>query len=198
MRKNRGYKKGEPFRDARLFVVACEGEKREKDYFERLGHGSRRLKVKVLAAEPNDSLSAPKWVLDRLVRFIAKEGANPKNGDQIWLVMDVDRWKTDQLHDIANLCNEQQWGFALSNPCFEIWLLFHIRDVQESSAVSCQDFKKELGKAVKGGYNLERFLPLVSDAVARCKNLEVDLASPIPADKISRVYLVVNQMLEML
>lgn len=197
MRKNRGYKKGEPFRDARLFVVACEGEKREKEYFERLGDGSQRLKVRVLAPEPTESLSAPKWVLDRLVRFIEKEGVNIATGDEIWLVMDVDRWKTDQLYDIAEICRERRWGFALSNPCFEVWLLFHVRTVHELNAISCQDFKKELGKAVKGGYNLEKFLPLVSDAVARCQALKMDLTSPIPANKTSKVYLVVNQMFEM-
>lgn len=42
MSKNRGYKRGEPFRDARLFLIACEGAVREKEYFERLGHGSQR------------------------------------------------------------------------------------------------------------------------------------------------------------
>lgn len=198
MRKNRGYKKGEPFRDARLFVVACEGEKREKTYFERLGHGSQRLKVRVLAPEPGRSLSAPKWVLDRLVHFIEKEGVNVKTGDQVWLVMDVDRWKTNQLYAIADLCKEQGWGFALSNPCFEVWLLLHLQDISNVGANSCQDFKKELAKSVRGGYNPEKFLSWVPDAIARCQSLNLDLDHPIPPAKTTRVYLVANHMMELI
>lgn len=196
MRKNRGYKKGEPFKDARLFVVACEGEKREKEYFERVGHGSQRLKVRVLAPEAGESRSAPKWVLDRVVRFIEKEGFNTTSGDQIWLVMDVDRWKIDQLYEIDAHCKEQGWGMALSNPCFEVWLLFHLKDALNITSNSCQDLKHELGNAVKGGYNLEKFIPLVPDAITRCRSLDLDLNRPIPALKTSRVYLVINQMLQ--
>jgi hypothetical protein len=196
MRKNRGYKKGEPFRDARLFVVACEGEKREKDYFERLGHGSQRLKVRVLAPEPSESLSAPKWVLDRVVHFIEKEGVNTETGDQIWLVMDVDRWKTDQLHDLAAHCKEKGWGLSLSNPCFEIWLLLHVKDSLDVNSFSCQDFKRDLGNAVRGGYKVEKFLELVPEAIARCQLLDLDQESPIPAKRTSRVHLVVSQMLQ--
>jgi hypothetical protein len=35
-RKNRGYKRGEPFRDAIQFVIACEGAARERQYFEHI------------------------------------------------------------------------------------------------------------------------------------------------------------------
>lgn len=196
MRKNRGYKKGEPFRDARLFVVACEGEDREKEYFERLGHGSQRLKVRVLAPEPAGSLSAPKWVLDRGISFLEKEGVNVDRGDQMWFVMDVDRWKIEQLYDIAALCKERRWGFALSNPCFEVWLLLHVKDCPVSGSTTCRDFKRELDDTVKGGYRLERFLPLASDAITRGYALDTDMNSPIPAHKTSRVYLLVREILE--
>lgn len=198
MRKNRKYKKNGFFRDARLFVVACEGERREKDYFERLGQGSRRLKVRVLAPEPDRSLSAPKWVLDRLVYFIEKEGVNIATGDLVWLVMDVDRWKTEQLFDLAEICVQEGWGFALSNPCFEIWLLMHVKDIHESDSTSCQDFKKELGESHIGGYNLEKFLSLVPTAVARCQVLDDDLGNPIPKFKTSRVHLMVKEISELL
>lgn len=198
MHKNRGYKKGEPYRDARLFVVACEGEDREKVYFERLGDGSQRLKVEILAPDPEKSLSAPKWVLDRLVRFIEKDGVNIKAGDQVWIVMDVDKWKKEQLYNIANECKERKWGFALSNPCFEIWLLLHVKDIHDSHSISCQGFKKELGEAIKGGYDVQKFIPLAPDAITRCKNINLDLESPIPPYKTSRVCLLVSQMIEIL
>lgn len=198
MRKNRGYKKGEPFRDARLFVVACEGEKREKEYFERLGHGSRRLKIKVLAPDATQSLSAPKWLLDRLAAYIEQEGINIKTGDAVWVVMDVDRWKTEQLYELNTICKEAGWGYALSNPCFEIWLFMHIKNMEEAVSSTCQELKRELGASIKGGYNLEKFIPLVNDALSRSQALEDDLDSPIPNIKISRVHLAVTELLQML
>ncbi|MBK8043547.1 MAG: RloB domain-containing protein [Haliscomenobacter sp.] len=71
-------------------------------------------------------------------------------------------------------------GFALSNPCFEVWLLLHLQDISNVGANSCQDFKKELAKSVRGGYNPEKFLSWVPDAIARCQSLNLDLDHPIP------------------
>lgn len=71
-RKNRGYKRGEPFRDARLFVIACEGARREKEYFETLVAGRRRVIVKLLAPTGGQSgASSPEWVLDRAAAYQA-------------------------------------------------------------------------------------------------------------------------------
>jgi hypothetical protein len=198
MRKNRGYKKGESFRDARLFVVACEGEKREKEYFERLGAGSRRLKIHVLAPDAKESLSAPKWLLDRLVHFIEKEGVNIETGDVVWVVMDVDRWKTEQLYELANICQQEKWGYALSNPCFEVWLMMHVRNINDVDFSTCKELKHELGKTIRGGYNVERFASRITEAISRADAIEDDVNSPIPGSKISRVHLAVKALQEML
>jgi RloB-like protein len=197
MRKNRGYKKGAPFRDARLFVIACEGEKREKEYFGRLGQGSQRLKVRVLAPDAARSLSAPKWLLDRLINFIEKEGVNTQVGDRVWIVMDIDRWETKQLYALAEICRKEGWGFALSNPCFEVWLFMHVKDIDESTSNTCQNFKHELGQIATGGYQAESFVLLVGDAIRRAKLIPDDRNSPIPAFKVSRVYLPAEEILEM-
>lgn len=196
MRKNRPYKKGEPFRDARLFVIACEGEKREKVYFEHLGNGSRRLKVEILSAERGSSLSAPKWVVDRLVRFIETNGVNLQKGDIVWLVMDVDQWKPDDLIQLAKDCKMEGWGFALSNPCFEVWLLMHLGPIADLQARTCREMKQTLDKLVKGGYKVEDFIPLIEDAIRHASTLTDDPQRPIPEFRISRVHLPVKQMKE--
>ena len=41
----REYKKKAPFRDATLFVIVCEGQKRESDYFDFFDRLSSRIKV---------------------------------------------------------------------------------------------------------------------------------------------------------
>lgn len=195
MKRNRGYKKGEPYRDARLFVIACEGEKREKEYFERLGHGSQRLKIQVLAPDKSESRSAPKWILDRLVYFIEKEGINTTAGDIVWIVMDVDSWPVPQLYELSKICQREDWGFALSNPCFEIWLFMHVDDISKATAHTCQELKYEIGQIFKGGYHVEKFVGLAQVAVKRANEMPDDKASPIPAVKATRVHLPVAEIL---
>ena len=50
-RKKRGYSRDVPqelVRDYRLFAIACEGGKREPDYFKLFEHFSKRVKVDVI------------------------------------------------------------------------------------------------------------------------------------------------------
>lgn len=119
-RKNRPYKRGKPHRDAQLFVIACEGAKREKEYFETLVFGSQKVKVQILAPIGEEhGKSAPKWVLNRAAKYVEEFGLNKY--DQLWLVMDFDRYDVNILREIANICDEHEnWNIAYSNPCFEV------------------------------------------------------------------------------
>ncbi len=111
-RRNRSYKRGEPFRDARLFIIACEGEKSEPNYFHTLCKGRRRLKLEIL--KPTDGESAPSWVLRRAKKYVKSYGL--QRHDQLWLVLDRDRWKMEHLREIAQYCSNQNRNIALSNP----------------------------------------------------------------------------------
>lgn len=126
-RKNRGYKRGEPHRDARLFVIVCEGNKREKEYFTKLAEGHRRVKVRLLPPTDDDSgKSAPKYVIERATAYVEEYGLHEE--DQLWLVMDIDGWDENLLRSIGKECEEKSgWNIALSNPCFEVWLHLHLR-----------------------------------------------------------------------
>jgi len=205
MRKNRGYKRGEPHRDATLFVIACEGADRERRYFEALaGDGSRRLKVRILSPEDTadgDSRqrSAPRWVLHRVVKYLDDNAVNLATGDRVWLVLDTDRWPQSVLHDLADECEKQGWGLALSNPCFEVWLILHIADMKHVAANSCQEFKREIPSRFQGGYNVQAFTQkdFVETAVKRAAS--IDLAKNVfPQSKSTRVHHVVRQLLDML
>lgn len=202
MRKNRGYKRDDPFRDARLFLVVCEGERREPEYFEALGHGSKRLKVCAISAinkdTPNHTTgSSPKWLLNRLVNYIEQEGVNPKTGDIIWLVLDVDRWEDKTIRALASDCQDAGWGIAISNPCFEVWLFMHVKDIVAARSNTCQEFKSELPKITKGGYNLKKFMAFVPDAIVRARDTDSQKHYFFPDFKTTKVYLPVGEILEM-
>lgn len=189
-RKNRGYKRGEPYRDATLFVIACEGAVREKEYFEHLGEYTSRIRVKVL--ENTGGNSAPKWVLDSAARYISETGLSA--ADQLWFVMDVDRWPDDQLRTIHEACEKSSnWFLALSNPCFEVWLYLHIDDIQNSTSQSCKDLKGELPNKIKGGYNKETFVPLIRQAYNRSRALDNN-AHFMPESMRTKMHLLAGAM----
>ena len=76
-------------RDTRLIVIATEGECTERQYFELFREQSTRVQILVL--ETRDGHSAPKHLFERLLRF--KRDHNLIKGDQLWLVLDKDRWQ---------------------------------------------------------------------------------------------------------
>lgn len=114
------------FRDARLFVIAVEGEREERWYFDGLVHrghlDGRRIRLVVLPA--TDGLSAPEHVAARLAAFEAGHALIPE--DPRWLVVDVDRHHN--LQAVLHEADDKGWSFAVSNPCFEIWLQLHLSD----------------------------------------------------------------------
>ncbi len=110
-------------RDARIFVIAVEGEKTEEQYFSLFG--SSRVHVEVLSAG-SGSLSAPKHVLERLVRFEQQYDLGPE--DERWFVADVDRQRGQFLAQVTQIARDSGYHLAISNPCFELWLLLHFRE----------------------------------------------------------------------
>jgi len=186
-RKNRPYKRGEPHRDARLFVIACEG-KREKAYFEALVKEALRVKVKVLApVDEEDGKSAPNWVFQRAMAYTEEYGL--QEDDQLWLVMDVDRWGEDNLRNIAKECQDRKsWNIALSNPCFELWLILHVASIENVTSSSCQEMKAEMHQKIPGGYKTEYFLEHLETAVQRAQALDSAPGFPLPKEMQTKVY----------
>ncbi len=133
-------------RDAKLFIIATEGEATEKQYFGLFQ--STKIKVEVLATG-DDHKSAPQYVLARLNDFNAKYDLN--DDDMLWLVFDVDRWTSQNLSSVCREAKQKNYYLAISNPCFEVWLCLHFSDL-ESQDKSCQDFKTRL-KVLLGSYN---------------------------------------------
>ena len=206
-RKNRPYKKGEPFRDAIFFVIACEGAVRERQYFEHVPTDTRRLKLVVLAPEPTKNTtkaaaisgSSPKWVLNRLTTFIVENNINvKKTGDQVWMVLDIDRWPIQELIQLTEICKTKQWGIALSNPCFEVWLYLHVKNMAEATTTTCQELKTILSQLELGnrqGYDVKKYLENINFAIERGYQQQDDPLNPIPNPLISRVHLLVEQLL---
>ena len=110
------------------FVLAVEGRATERQYFKMINDMFTKTTGKV--AKPIPHYKAHKTsalqILKQMQRYIRK---NPlKDGDQAWLVLDKDDNKDADLDTLYHWTQEGkngQRGLALSNPCFEYWLLLH-------------------------------------------------------------------------
>ena len=190
-------------RDARLIIIAAEGTNTEKAYFDALAaeYFNPRVHVKVL--DHLDLASAPEHVLTLLDGF-RKEFRIRTDYDELWLVVDVDRWGEDKLSSIATMCVQKLYQFAVSNPCFEIWLLLHLRSLDDYDVVHLEEFRANrnvndrtrlerelvalLGSYSKSHPEMSHFLPYVETAIARAQAIDLHPEQRWPNDLGSRVY----------
>ena len=178
-------------RDTSLVIIATEGEKTEKQYFESKLFKSTRVQVRVL--ETTEGMSAPKHVIDRLRGYVREY--NLEEGDQLWLVFDRDRWPEEQLAEVCRQAQRMHKGKAIrlgiSNPCFELWLYLHHADWTKSSATP-KEVESALRKAL-GGYNKTRLKPedyegRVEVAIERAECLDTHPTRRWPENPGTHIY----------
>ncbi|MBM9578897.1 RloB domain-containing protein [Leptospira sp. 201903070] len=184
-----------PLRDASLIIIACEGQKTEKQYFNSEIFHSSRLQVIVL--ETKDGNSAPKHILERLRKY--KDSYKLEANDQLWLMIDVDRWPNEQISEV---CGEalkiKNTSLAVSNPCFEVWLYLHFEAIKQT--VNSKDIESMLKAKMGGSYNksnleIEHFKGSIIDAVGRSKELDKDKVSARwPGNPGTHVYKVIEEI----
>lgn len=107
--------------ERRRVLVLCEGMVTEVQYFQGLaqavlkGHAdSPVLVVKGIGRDPAA-------VVSRAIKELAE-----KAYDEIWAIVDVDEHA--RLSEAAALAAQRGVHLAISNPCFELWLLWHYED----------------------------------------------------------------------
>ena len=185
-------------RDASLVVIASEDKYAVKQYFDRFR--PERIQFKVLPTE--DSRSSPTNVKERLDKFKAEYATEPD--DQFWLCIDTDHWSEPNhiknLMQVVQHCRQKEYRLAISNPCFELWLLLHFQDCSPDSAVNCEQVESQL-RQISGGYNKKHGHRLLLDvdnvrqAVARAKLMD-NPADLIPQKPTTRVYLLIEELLQ--
>lgn len=119
------------------FLIVTEGEVTEPRYFERLRSslGLSAVHVVVLPGRASEARHVIEHAADLAQKQIGRASrgrlgvSEPTSFDQVWAVIDSDvserhrRWP-----DIVNLAKQRNVKLAYSTPCFEYWLLLHIRD----------------------------------------------------------------------
>ncbi|MDH3349393.1 MAG: RloB family protein [Desulfobulbaceae bacterium] len=180
-----------PHRDARLFIIATEGSKTEKQYFSMFGN--KRCQVRVITNE--DNKSAPAYILKQLKKF--KNDYQLKGDDELWLMVDVDRWGNKHLASVASQAEHSKFKLAVSNPCFEVWLYLHYDNLKEQ-VITAGDMKKKL-QIILDGYNsskldTSKFVEHIDEAIIRAKKLDVNQDERWPSSIGTHVYKIVEKV----
>ncbi|THA72723.1 RloB domain-containing protein [Streptomyces sp. A0958] len=127
----------------RLLVV-CGAEVTEYDYVQGLKGAARNSAVSIkVVTHPK----APSQVVAYTAKLF---GESDDAYDAAWCVVDVDEF-TD-LADALGEAERQGIGIALSNPCFEVWLLLHFTD-HHKHMPSYAQLAPLLSRHVPGGYS---------------------------------------------
>jgi RloB-like protein len=192
---NRNYKKGAPHRDSRLFIIVAEGE-REDEYFSYFNEQNQRIRIKIVPREGQSS--APKYFLNRLSKFQEEGLWNPQDNDALWFVLDVDSWQREQIQVLIDACErDKTWNIAISNPYFEVWLLYHLEEDLTSVG---DNLKHELHLKTQGvGKGIpNNFCPKITIAAENAKKNDSSPTQIYPNHKQTKVYLLAQQLLEKL
>ncbi len=176
-----------------IFIISTEGEKTEPEYFEMFNIKEAYIKIECLRKKGK---SSPKQVLKRMKKRLSE--ANFRKRDQAWLVVDKDKWTNDQLEELCNWSKKKgNYGFALSNPKFEFWLLLHFEDGKKvKSSKDCTerlnkyipDYDKCLNKVKKD------LLRDIDKAVERAKTKDNPPCEKWPQGNGSTVYRLIEEI----
>jgi len=180
----------------RLVLVATEGERTEPIYFDGvrklLGRNAEAV-IQVLPARRGRS--APGDVLKRLKRAARDKGA--RKGDVCWVVLDRNSWTKRELREVAKECARLGYGFGISNPCFELWLVLHLPE--EKSPLRKKDcdaeLVRQLGNFDKRDYDADALLENIDDAIERAERLENNSKAIVPSAPGTRLYTLVKEIL---
>ena len=189
--KVRGYTREvtqEKVRDYSLFAIATEGTVTEPGYF-RPFDGINRVKVDIIEDETEGiGSSSPRNVLKRVKDYIDEHQLSAEDGDSLWCVIDVDRWPQEQIEELHAFCEQKEnWRLVMSNPCIEIWLLYHtLPDLSALGIKTARDAKRVLDEKAK--YYYVKYLPLLPEAVKNAKAADSKPESYMPELLETKVY----------
>lgn len=188
MRKRRSFTRSEGKKEARLVVISAERRCTEQIYFEALAHKINSSRVHVEFLEREDNNSSPENVQRQIAAFKAEYEISD---DELWVVVDKDKWEDKMLSTVAQTCQqEEHTQFCLSNPCFEFWLLLHLRRIsdftkEEQDAIyknkrrkkSSLPYLKQLLREIMGAYKESSY-----DAFSLLEHVDLAIESAIYLD----------------
>ena len=183
---NRIFKKEDPSEEAKKFFIVCEGEKREDQYFRYFQRIDSRVEVEVISQQGGGDTS-PTGLLTKFRELTnyGPEGEAPKHivtpVDEIWFVIDTDDWG-DRIEELrTEVADQDNMYVAQSNPCFEVWLCFHVSAEKQTFPGDniAENWKQRLPEILPGGFDSKKHPLFIRAAIDAARdNYEEENAKP--------------------
>jgi hypothetical protein len=148
-----------------------------------------------------DGHSAPTHILARLKAF--RSEFNLDEEDQLWYCGDIDHWMEANhranLVQVLQLYSQAGFQVALSNPCFELWLLLHFFDAP-TDAMSCSEICNKLSADTVGyskhkGCHAQITAEMVGQAIKRAARLD-EGTGDIPVTPTTRIHRILTLLIQ--
>lgn len=198
--RNRTFGRKAPDTSAKVFLIFCEGAKRERDYFQYFAEIDSRVRVEVIAPRPDED-NSPVGLVQKAQTYLEEaDFLRIRPTDEIWFVVDTDRWgeKLEELY--RAVVTRSNWNIGQSNPCFELWLYFHFTYQPPNFPGMAQsaNWKAFLDRVRPGGFNSRKHPLLIEDAIRNAKiNFRTD-ATGKPEFLSTNLHLLGSQLLKIL
>lgn len=162
-------------RPRKTLVVFCEGEKTEPEYLNALKIQPfvRDVAAVDLRVDSARGGSVPRTLVATAVE--ARKRALKEEGeiDEFWCVFDVE-WPRNHpgLREAIQRARQNKINLAISNPCFELWLILHFKDhagwLDNDQA---RRLRRELDGSTDKGLDPAKYMTQTADAVSRAAKL---------------------------
>jgi hypothetical protein len=188
LRRENSQRRRHAHRAARSVLVVCGGTRTEPDYLDGMRRAYRRasLKITVLSKARH-----PEGLVEH-ARSVSRRAS--EDFDEVWCVVDVDDF---ELAGAVASAADGRVLLAVSNPCFELWLLLHFDECKahvDGAADAALRLRRHLPAYDKTRLDFADFAAGVTDAVRRARTL--DDGTQVGRNPSSGVWKLVSMVME--
>lgn len=175
------------------FLIICEGERTEPNYFRKFPLASKYIKV----------IGKGYNTVSLVGEAIAEKEANGDGEyDQVWCVFDKDSFSDKDFNEAIALAKKNKIKCAYSNEAFELWYLLHFD--YHHAAISRNLYSEKLSERLSCQYKKNAqdmyftLLDKQKDAIRNAENLlkSYDPHNPAKNNPCTTVHLLIQELLK--
>jgi len=191
-------------RKSKRFLVVCEGEKTEPNYFKSLAATLEWDQIEVVVDPAG--MNTQSLVERARARKIEKNQLGEPSFDEVWVVFDKDSFKPAQFDNAIRSAEAAGMKAAWSNEAFELWYVLHFES--RITGMPREDYRRvlsgHLGQRYKKNdtemYDKLKKLGNQAKAIRYAKRLDMGRKdaklSPSTANPCTLVYKLVEKLQE--
>ena len=183
------------------YLIVCEGEETEPNYFKAI---KKQLPPDIVDVDVSGEGANTQTIVNIAKRKSEKRKNTSKPYDKVWVVFDRDSFPPDKFDNAINSAESNGFGCAWSNEAFELWYILHF-DFRDTG-MSRKAYEAKLTELLGSKY--EKNDPLMYDKlkVTGSQNQAIKYAkrlleihsstAPSSSNPATTVHLLVNELNE--